>query len=441
MIISELYTRILLSFFFLIGPFNALFCQSTPANSLLSKILPPTATIEGQISSFVTGQEGFGELIFVYGSLTFPMLKVDNIFTFETDIPGPQKLEIFNKSDYLNGVNVGDILKIQNHILTKTMFDKGNKLIAADVNMDGKISVADIIEIRKLILGKIDAFNSKISNTFIDNRFPLFTNNWFLAPHYIIVTPGDTATIHFKTIKMGDVDLNVKGNFNSDLTERTLRSLSFKINDKSFTQGEELRIPVYSSDYKKMRGFQFTIDYNTSMLDFIGVESGAMKIGHDNYNDMPAGGKVNVLYYAEEAENYRAEEELFYLKFNVLQEGRNSECIKFNASITTAAAYDDHMEKYSISFNTAGENINLSQNFPNPFTESTSINFISENNEIVNFRIFDLAGLELYRSSYVTKKGTNQIIVNKNLIENRKGLFFYEIENGKYTTVKKMISL
>lgn len=58
-------------------------------------------------------------------------------------------------TDCLNGVNVGDIIRMQNHIIGKTQLDEPNKLLAGDVNHDLKLSILDIIMIRSLILGKM----------------------------------------------------------------------------------------------------------------------------------------------------------------------------------------------------------------------------------------------------------------------------------------------
>ena len=52
-------------------------------------------------------------------------------------------------------------------------------MIAADVNMDGNVKVSDIVEIRKLILGKTDKFAvGKSWRTFADANYALSMSNW-----------------------------------------------------------------------------------------------------------------------------------------------------------------------------------------------------------------------------------------------------------------------
>ena len=108
----------------------------------------------------------------------------------------------------LNGVNVGDIIRMQNHIIRKTQLDEPNKLLAGDVNHDLKLSILDIIMIRSLILGKNDIFVNNRSWSFVDADFPINTLNWNQVNHFIQVNTSDPKVIEFKAIKLGDVDLN-----------------------------------------------------------------------------------------------------------------------------------------------------------------------------------------------------------------------------------------
>ena len=55
--------------------------------------------------------------------------------------------------DYTNGVSTLDLVLIQRHIfLGLTKLDSPEKLLAADVNKDGKVTASDLVELRKLIL-------------------------------------------------------------------------------------------------------------------------------------------------------------------------------------------------------------------------------------------------------------------------------------------------
>jgi hypothetical protein len=82
----------------------------------------------------------------------------------------------------------------------------------------------------------------------------------------------------------------------------------------------------------------------------------------------------------------------------------------------------------------------LSQNYPNPYNPSTTIRFGLPSASPVLLRLYDIAGrevatlLEGYRNA-----GYHSVIVNNPSLAS--GLYFYRIEAGKFTAVRKMILL
>ena len=138
---------------------------------------------------------------------------------------GVNRLEGKHDKDFGNGVNVADIIKIQNHILGKSLLDQPYKLLAADVNEDKEIKGTDIVEIRKLILGKTDKFPKGKSWRTFDATYDLTMANWKETPEYVMVAPG-TNHVDLKGIKVGDVDLSAKANFGSGaIDQRTVGTI------------------------------------------------------------------------------------------------------------------------------------------------------------------------------------------------------------------------
>jgi hypothetical protein len=93
----------------------------------------------------------------------------------------------------LLGVTTADISKIQRYILGMSDLDP-DRIIAADVTCDGRVSAADLVDIRRVILGKSPAFSCNKSWKFIPATAEfLFTG-----------TTIDLGTI--KAIKIGHVN-------------------------------------------------------------------------------------------------------------------------------------------------------------------------------------------------------------------------------------------
>lgn len=118
--------------------------------------------------------------------------------------------------DPLNGVTTFDMLLISRHILGIELLDSPYKLIAADVNQDGQVTLLDIITIRRLILGITDELPNGKSWRFIpvNYEFPNPANPFQEDFPEYIVTPAIfnsfpvESAFQFIGIKIGDVNFS-----------------------------------------------------------------------------------------------------------------------------------------------------------------------------------------------------------------------------------------
>jgi len=107
----------------------------------------------------------------------------------------------------LNGVNVIDLILIQKHLLGKAPFTSLTQFIAADVNRDKQINAADLVELKKLLLGIDTPFARRASW-----RFGVLPMN--LKSHDVedfkvvkeIIDSEDLRKLDFLGTKMGDVN-------------------------------------------------------------------------------------------------------------------------------------------------------------------------------------------------------------------------------------------
>ena len=102
-------------------------------------------------------------------------------------------------TNLLNGVSTLDLVYITKHILGSLLLDSKYKKIAADVNNNGSISTADLVALRRAILG-ID--------TILQNN-----TSWKVFPPEGVVSTGDIntyqitsdSTLKYIGVKIGDV--------------------------------------------------------------------------------------------------------------------------------------------------------------------------------------------------------------------------------------------
>lgn len=127
-------------------------------------------------------------------------------------LPSPSNITITpEKNDnHENGVTVFDETIIQKHILGLSTIDNPYTLIAADTNNDQEVSVADILEIKILVLNINNEFSYNTSWRFIDASydFPNPENPWeetFPESIDIYFTYNSIINGDFIGVKIGDV--------------------------------------------------------------------------------------------------------------------------------------------------------------------------------------------------------------------------------------------
>jgi len=111
-----------------------------------------------------------------------------------------------------NGVTTFDLLEIQKHILGTKLLDSPYKMLAADANLDGKVSLQDVVLLQKLVLGLIPEMPHGKSWRFVPEDYifdpanPLAAPQQIVAPHTADPIP---ASFNFTGVKIGDVNYSV----------------------------------------------------------------------------------------------------------------------------------------------------------------------------------------------------------------------------------------
>ncbi len=86
------------------------------------------------------------------------------------------------------------------------------------------------------------------------------------------------------------------------------------------------------------------------------------------------------------------------------------------------------------------EKFELANNYPNPFNPSTKIQYSLPTNEFVSLRIYDIIGREV--ATLVNQQQSAGVYnVEFNASNLTSGVYFYKIEAGNFTSVKKMMLL
>ena len=377
------------------------------------------------------------------GSFVFPNLAMNNEY-----VVTPSK-----DMNPLNGVSTFDLVLLTQHILGTNVLDSPYEMIAADINNDGKVSTADIIQGRRLILFVITDFPANTSWRFIDANyvFPDPTNPWAEAfPEVIDITSlsQDELAANFTAIKVGDVNGNAIPNSLLGSEERnTVGDLVFSVEDAEMKAGEVYTVDFLAKDFNKVAGYQFSLNFDNTTVEFAGIEAGELNVTEGNFGlDLLNEGVITSSFNTSDAVSAKDDAVLFSINFTATSNGMLSETIKLSSRYTRAEAYTSDLElmDVAIEFNTlegtilAGNNFELYQNTPNPFNNSTEIGFNLPEAATATLRVYDVAGRALKVIKGDFAKGYNQITLNAADLKGA-GVMYYRLDTPNNTATMKMM--
>jgi hypothetical protein len=344
--------------------------------------------------------------------------------------------------DPLNGVSTFDIVLLTKHILGIQTLDSPYKMIAADANNSGTITTLDIVDVRKLILGINSNFTNNTSWRFVDADF-VFTNpsnpfeNGF--PELVNFNNLDVdSEANFVAIKIADLNASFDPhNLNSVQGRNLNETLKINVKDEAVKSGEFVKLEFSTSAF--IQGFQFTLDFNSDVLNFKGIEEGILtgaNLGSSNNEE----GIITFSWNDSKPVDFNGEE-LISIEFYALQDIQLSEVLNINSRLTIAEAYDasDAIMDVELIFDSSDQELNtvLYQNTPNPFKGNTNIGFSLAQTENVKLTIRDVNGKTIKLIEREFSKGYNSVEIDN--IPN--GVFYYTLEVDDFSMTKKMIKL
>lgn len=375
----------------------------------------------------------------VFGSITtnndgtyhFPVVPAGSGYSLEAD----------RNDNPRNGVTTLDLVALQKHILGSAILSSPYKLIAADANGSGTISAIDLVEIRKLILGKYTEFPNNKSWRFIPANYQ-FIDPYNPFPfeeisHFTVDNDGYFED--FMGVKVGDLNQSVEANFNS-LRPRSSNTIAFSALDQEVEAGQVVNV---SFDIHQLAdlvsGGQWELQLKNAIIKNIALVAEGMT------EEMYTNDERSVRVSWVPTEPVFAGE-LMTLTIEAIQSGKLSEMISLDNSWLSSEVYDANEEIYQLQLNwlqagqdEVAEEIQLYQNQPNPWGEETVIPFdIPEAGE-VTISITTAIGVEVTSNVRHFSSGKQQWkIRNEGWAP---GLYYYTLRYGDIQLTKTMLIL
>ena len=213
------------------------------------------------------------------------------------------------------------------------------------------------------------------------------------------------------------------------------------MDDIKASNNDIITVPIKVKDFNSITGYQFTLNWDASALEFQSVNNVAL-ISYFGTTEI-ANGKLAVQWNDNSANAISLNDNtvLFELKFKVSSSNITTSAIEINSDITKSEAYNNNLDLVTIQSIPANIKLNLLNDiavpesdlysltaYPNPFTESSTISFTIQVDEYVQIAIYNSIGQIIADFSDFYKKGNNNItwlVNNKNCNQEYLILQFY----------------
>lgn len=341
--------------------------------------------------------------------------------------PGSQYTISADKTDsYLNGLSIMDILLIKKHILEIQLLPTPYEIISADVNGDLTLSVQDIILIRNLILGVIPHFGKTPVWQFIPKTYKFKNPKNPLLEDYPVsynlnLLNSNQVGLDFIGIKTGDVSLDwMEGKANA-LESRAADYFTLTIKEEKLEANREYVIPVYTRQFNRIAGFQFSLKLDPS-ITLIKMTAPSLP-DFEEYNYRKSQNQLNVLWYDTRTDIGRFIPDtgtlfLVHIKTSLPIESKqifnmDSKLIRPEGVHALNRYYTIKMESLNIQTpNKSRSDAFKVHLFPNPVTELLNIRFYSHETGLANIRVIDLIGRTIIQVAHNMSPGEQNLQLN-----------------------------
>lgn len=331
----------------------------------------------------------------------------------------------------LNGVNVGDIVLIRDHILGISSLENGYARIKADVDQSQRLTIIDLVLIGQLILGYSSALPAD-SWIFIPTDYNL------LMPMAVDSVPNYTenrvwpmlqnnvANADFYGLKMGDVDESA-----SSLTEAE-NTFSMLVEDQYFKKGDiiSFSLPVNAS----LEGLQANLNIDHRQLKLLEVvsreEESLQKSKSNSRNN-----HLQLLWVKHLHHDLT-------LRFEALQSGHLAQAVQLESGMAVdqdrvSHALQLHWKDKAPSVASAPERDVVAVQ-PNPFQEQVQLQFVTEAAQDMQLVIYDAAGRVVHLAKAYFPKGRQYWELDEKIFPET-GLYFFQLTGPNHKIQGKLI--
>ena len=355
---------------------------------------------------------------------------------FENLLNSAFNITAHKDDDHLRGVSTLDLLMIQRHLLGLDNFNNPLQYIAADINYDGKISVSDLRDLRKLILGIYSEFPFNDSYRFLSKKEVQKESvvPWEISENIEIENLSDhVLDADFVPVKIGDViDQNI--GYSSDaITSKNEKSESLYIVKQQSSNDSHYSLIFNLGQPMSINGLHFSLDLNGS--NFVDVETHLNNFTEDYYNVTDDG--ILHISWVDAKQNNNASSHLFTLNF------KGNDQHEFLHEVIMSEVYvNDKIYKLESNYGVMQmdeESISNLIVYPNPVNSETIVSFDHKKASNVIFSVLNLGGKLVYKDVFNSLKGSNKIQIPQDVLQQNAGIYIIRLTDQHTSIMGKLM--
>ncbi|MEL6868074.1 MAG: T9SS type A sorting domain-containing protein, partial [Bacteroidota bacterium] len=401
--------------------------------------------IGGQILS-ITGQAVAEAAIDLEGGIAPVMSNAGGNYSIG-GIPASSTINIAPEKDvnHDNGISAFDIVLASRHILGIEQLDSPYKEIAADVNLSGKITTFDLIQLRKLILLIDTVFTDVPSWRFVPSSH-VFSDDPLMEafPEHIAIgsLEQDRNDLDFVGIKMGDVNGSANGQELLASEDRSASPFWLEVEELDLVAGQDYQVAIRCQDEEELVALQMSLSFDPSAIALadqaIQTQSSLLAIDAGNFGHRyQSRGVLTFSWNDWENKPIPNQGLLFEISFKALQSGPLSQWLQLNSAYTPGKAFQLRGLEREVALNFASPPLmNTTASpfhlFPNPAHSSATLQLDSPVEENYSLHIYDAQQKRVFTKRFVANK-QHRIQEQIDLSGWAPGVYFIQVQSADGT--------
>lgn len=321
------------------------------------------------------------------------------------------------------GISTQDVIKIAKHLRSVDRLEDGYSMVAADANGDGKISVGDIVAIRKLLLGRIDSFDVpawRFLNVEMSSESDLTLNE---SEHLM----------NFVGVKIGDVNGDFTDDVNGASRSQDRESLLYE--DIALEAGHVYQVEFESLNPYLLEGLQLELNYSGFSIEEVDILDDDFDIDYKLTDQ-----KLLISAYSK---SYRPINRKVGIMLTVRSHVSGimlSDVIALSSKRINSELYIEGMAP-SLALKAHGQNLPMQLNvhsYPNPFTSSAIMKISSDQAIIGRMEVVDALGRLVLLRNFDSISGSVEMSIDASELESY-GIYYCNFYTSVANRTVKLI--